>query len=163
MHHVAFSPDGKRLASGGLHDDIRLWDAAKGRDVRTIETDLSLFALAFSPHDGTLASGGVDRRVTLRDAGADAIVAAIPLTAPEMVAACGAFYDAVMEARVVHFAQAPLTAAVEGAKQRNLGDGWAWGRRTSAVNVSPLVAASLAVYGVLTYEAPKPRVQAFVM
>ncbi len=86
LQALAVQPGASRIASASAESDLRLWDAAKGRDVRTIETDLSLFALAFSPHDGTLASGGVDRRVTLRDAGADAIVAAIPLTAPEMVA-----------------------------------------------------------------------------
>lgn len=70
-------------------------------------------------------------------------------TGPEMVAAAGQFYDAVLEGRLVHMDQPELNAAVEGARQRQLGDvGWAWGRRSSAVNVSPLVAASLAVFGV---------------
>lgn len=86
LQALAVRPGGTLVASASAEADLRLWDASEGRDVRALEIDLSLFALAFSPHDGTLASGGVDRRVTLRDARVDAIVATIPLTAPEMVA-----------------------------------------------------------------------------
>jgi hypothetical protein len=41
-----------------------------------------------------------------------------------------------------------LTAAVENARQRQVGDGaWAWARRTSRGNIAPLVASTLAVWG----------------
>jgi hypothetical protein len=36
-------------------------------------------------------------------------------------------------------------AARAGATERPLGDAWAWGRRKSSVDISPLVAATLAV------------------
>jgi hypothetical protein len=66
-----------------------------------------------------------------------------------MVAACAGFSDAVHERRLVHRGDPVLTGAVEGARQRQVGDGaWAWARRTSKSNVAPLVAATLAVYGV---------------
>jgi hypothetical protein len=40
-------------------------------------------------------------------------------------------------------------AVLEGVKQRTVGDGaWAWARRTSAANITPLVAATLALWGV---------------
>lgn len=70
----------------------------------------------------------------------------------EMVAACGSFHDAVIEGTLTHLGQDELTTAVEGAKQRNLGDAWAWGRRTSRVNVAPLVACTLALWAVSTHE-----------
>ena len=49
-----------------------------------------------------------------------------------MVVACGQFFDAVVEGRLVHMKQAELDGAIEGAKQRTLGDGWAWARRGNA-------------------------------
>jgi hypothetical protein len=42
---------------------------------------------------------------------------------------------------------AVLNAAVEGAAQRTLGDAWAWSRRSSRSNVTPLVAASAGPLG----------------
>lgn len=73
--------------------------------------------------------------------------------AREMTQACGAIYDAVMseqieERTIRHLGQPELNAAVAGARKRNLADAWAWHRRDSAVNVSPLVAVTLAAHGV---------------
>lgn len=72
----------------------------------------------------------------------------------EMIAAAGGFLDRVVDGTLIHMDQDELNRAVWGAKERNLGDGWAWGRRTSKTNVSPLVAASLAVHGVDSHEPP---------
>jgi hypothetical protein len=63
--------------------------------------------------------------------------------------ACGAFFDAVVDAQLYHRGQAPLDAAVAAARKRPIGDTWAWARREGG-DVSPLVAATLARYG-LTY------------
>jgi hypothetical protein len=68
----------------------------------------------------------------------------------EMAQACGAFYTAVTdeEPTVRHLGQPELNAAVGGARKRNLADAWAWHRRDASVDISPLVAATLAVHGV---------------
>lgn len=58
--------------------------------------------------------------------------------------ACGMFVDAVGEQTIRHLGQPELDSAVKGAKARPLVDRWAWSRTKSTVNISPLVAATLA-------------------
>ena len=67
--------------------------------------------------------------------------------AREMAAACGQFYDAVTTQALTHFDDAPLATALAGAQKRDLGDAWAWARRTVGVDISPLVAATEAAWG----------------
>jgi hypothetical protein len=63
----------------------------------------------------------------------------------EVVQACGRFFDAVMDSRTLrHGGDPALDAAVAGAIRRELGDGWAWARKGSSVDISPLVACTLA-------------------
>jgi RNA polymerase sigma factor (sigma-70 family) len=66
---LAFSPDGKLLATGGTQhdDDVRVWDLAGGKEVRVIKTGASVPAVAFSPDGRVLASGQGDGRVVLWD------------------------------------------------------------------------------------------------
>jgi hypothetical protein len=76
-------------------------------------------------------------------------------TAPEMVAACGGFYDAVIRGSLVTFGEPSLELAVRGASQRELGDGWAWTRKVSkreaGADICPLVAVTLAYWGQETF------------
>src|SRR5262249_6123384 len=54
---VAFSPDGKTLASGGRDGAIRLFDVATGKERACLrEKSWAVEALAFSPDGKTLAS-----------------------------------------------------------------------------------------------------------
>ena len=54
---VAFSPDGKLIASGGSDQFVRLYDAATGEIVRTLSENLSeITATAFSPDSKLLAA-----------------------------------------------------------------------------------------------------------
>ena len=59
-----------------------------------------------------------------------------------MAAACGQLADAVTQGTIRHIGQATLVDAIRGAKVRPLGDAWAWGRRVSSVDISPLVAVT---------------------
>jgi len=76
--------------------------------------------------------------------------------AREVAQACGQLYDAVQAAEVRHLGQAPLATALAGAKKRDLGDAWAWARRSEGVDISPLVAVTLAKWG-LTAEVEEPE------
>jgi WD40 repeat protein/serine/threonine protein kinase len=72
-HHsisVAFSRDGRRLATGSWREGPRLWDpTAGGPPLRTFAGHLHpISALAFSPDGGRLASASMDRSVKVWDA-----------------------------------------------------------------------------------------------
>jgi len=65
---VAFSPDGKTLASGGGDNVIHLWDIGTGKRKMTLTGHTHwVFSLAFSPDGKTLASGSVDSDIRLWD------------------------------------------------------------------------------------------------
>jgi WD40 repeat protein len=61
---VAFSPDGRRLATGGERNTVKIWDVQTGEKLQTLEGEHSgeVYALAFSPNeDGRwIASAGED-------------------------------------------------------------------------------------------------------
>lgn len=61
--------------------------------------------------------------------------------------ACGVFYDKVVQGQVAHKGDADLDAAVAGAVPSSKDKLWAW--TSKSVDVSPLVAATLAVHGSL--------------
>jgi hypothetical protein len=77
-------------------------------------------------------------------------------SARDAAQACGAFYDAAVNDQLRHLDQAMLNAAVAGAKQRPLGDAWAWARKGLSSDISPLVAVTLAAWGHATRGHIKP-------
>jgi hypothetical protein len=68
------------------------------------------------------------------------------VNATEHGQAWGRFVDMVSEGEVCHLGSEELRDAIRGAKARPIGDGSsAWGRKHSTVNISPLVAVTLAL------------------
>src|SRR5262245_54489501 len=64
---LAFSPDGKTLATGGEHLRLRFWDLSTGQQLPHPTPEGSALALAFSPDGALLASGGNGGRLRLWD------------------------------------------------------------------------------------------------
>ena len=65
---LAFSPDGKMIASGSKDKTVQLWDIEKDKKLATLETHEGwITALAFSADGKTLASGDADKVIKLWD------------------------------------------------------------------------------------------------
>jgi WD40 repeat protein/serine/threonine protein kinase len=66
---IAFSPDGRRIATCSYDRTVKLWDTATGREVFTLRGHTAgVIALAFSPDGRRLVSGGLDRAARVWDA-----------------------------------------------------------------------------------------------
>ena len=81
------------------------------------------------------------------------------LSAKEVAQACGIFYDSVTDSQSLrHLGTSELDAAVNGAITRPLGDAWAWSRKTSSVDISPLVASTVALWGLKQARPTRSRI-----
>jgi tricorn protease-like protein len=69
VYALAYSPDGRFLASGGEDGIIKIWDPASGRELRTLRGHSgTIITLAYSPDGRLLTSASWDKTVKVWDA-----------------------------------------------------------------------------------------------
>ena len=122
-----------RRGTAWLEEDIRAWRRAHPFGVVVADS---------------LAAGTVADRLEL--AGVDVLRTG----AAQMGRACADLVDQVSARTICHRAQAVLDDTLASAGRRVLGDGWAWSRRSSDTDISPLVAATLAAWAARTHPIP---------
>jgi WD40 repeat protein len=68
VSRLAFSPDGRRLVSASRDRTIKIWDAATGRELHSLDNHTSwVTGVAFHPDGQHLVSAGLDRTVRTWD------------------------------------------------------------------------------------------------
>ena len=81
----------------------------------------------------------------------------IPISSREVVHAAANFYDCVMAKRIAHLNDFRLNDAIKGVTKRPVGEKWAFDRNGN-VDITPLVAASFAVWGVESGWSARPTI-----
>ncbi|MEZ5393423.1 MAG: hypothetical protein R2724_11245 [Bryobacterales bacterium] len=68
IHALAFSPDGGRIAVGGMSPEVTIYDTETAALIAKCKTGPGVFVLSFSPDGKRLAAAGFDGEVRLFDA-----------------------------------------------------------------------------------------------
>lgn len=124
--------DGNRQVEVIRHDPGTDWLAAK------------LDSLERSHSPDMICCDGFGPAASLVGSLADLGVKVVTLTSTDHGQACGQFIDAVQGRTLRHLGSLELRNAVKGAAVRPLGDAWAFSRKNSGVDISPLVAVTFA-------------------
>ena len=86
VNSVAFSPDGKYVASGSADSTARVWEVATGREVARIKHDRDVNSVAFSRDGNLVVSGSSDGTARVWETTTGKEIARITHTKPVIIA-----------------------------------------------------------------------------
>ncbi|KPG86508.1 hypothetical protein [Frigoribacterium sp. RIT-PI-h] len=88
--------------------------------------------------------------------GTDVLVTLAAAEGRDMAIACAKFFDAVADKSVFHPNQPQVNAALSVARKRPLAGAWAWNRKDTASDITPVVAETLALWGAQNDNVQRP-------
>lgn len=91
-------------------------------------------------------------------AGTDVVVTLAGAEGRDMAIACGRFFNAIMapEPTVRHTDQPQMNVAVSVARKRPVAGAWAWNRKDATSDITPVVSATLALWGAQKDDVERP-------
>jgi phage terminase large subunit-like protein len=75
---------------------------------------------------------------------------------PDLAAACGQFFDSVMQQGLRHTNQPQVNVALSIVRKKPVRDGWIWNRKSVDSDITPIIAATLALRGAQASAVKKP-------
>ena len=145
---VDISPDRARatISVAGMRSDgkphVAVVDARPGTDWITARL-IELYQ-RHSPSAIALDAGGPAGSLMI-DLEAEHLPLVVP-TVRELTQSCGRFYDLVTAGELRHRDEGLLNVAVASARRRAVGEAWAWARKDTASDITPLYSATLALW-----------------
>jgi len=78
VHSVAVSADGRYLASGGVDDQVPVYDVVHKKELYRLSHQQTVYAITFSPDGRYIATGGLDRTARIFSLATGEEVARLP-------------------------------------------------------------------------------------
>lgn len=88
--------------------------------------------------------------------GTDVVVTLAAAEGADMAIACAKFFDAVVDGSLRHTDQPQVNVALSVARKRPLRGAWAWNRKDSTSDITPVVAETLALWGAQNGNVNRP-------
>lgn len=140
-------------AAGWSADGFPFVDVVESRDGEPDWAVHKLVDVCARHEPRAVVVDGVSAANVLIDPLRRAGVAVTVTNSGQMARACGGFFNYVMAGRLRHLDQPVLNVALSLARKRAIGDGgWGWSRKDSDSDITPVVGATLALWGLESSE-----------